>query len=691
MANTLYEYFLSQGKTLPTISERSQLFQQLGLGNAGTYSGTAEQNNRMLSSLQNQPSGSLTGTTPSTTSQQNPYQGVASPTTVNKTLSQPNYIDQVTSPTTPDNPSALDITQIGSGTEEGGSDVSNTDTTQPTPPDTSGGLIQHPTTEPSTPTVTPEVTKPTQQYSPYNFAQAIDAMRTKLATSQDLIDTRNKIYTYLYDRPLTDVEKGALTPSVRDAMESGDRNRIDFEVRLINDQIKGRTDTLDTSIKYLTDAYQKEIDNTAKQKDDAISNVLKFVTAYGSNAGQAMRSLYGEEYVKQLKDMGIDIEGFGSINTLSENKTQAQYGQGSISGYDVVIPRTSRLATVNNNPFNLRYIGQAGATQGESGFAKFATAEEGWAAGVADIQYKMDGNSKNLIPDGPNAGQKLTPDSSLEDMIRIYAPTKDNNNPVKYAQTIASALGVTPQTKLSQLDAEKVAVEMAKVESGATATPIQSDLAINAQMLVEGTPPSVFAKRGKEYNQMIALARRIDPSYDPAKAQIQYEAAKRFATSLNSPQMVTFGRLAKAVVNTIDEVRNLASKVKLSGIVPLNYAKLQAYVQLNGNTEKGQLISQYLAAVNTLKAEFAGLETGGYAPTESSWDLANKQINENYGVDQLNASLTEIQRLINFRVNAAQEIPVTYPQGYAPSSNNNSVNNNTDTSTFDNLYSQYGG
>jgi len=92
--------------------------------------------------------------------------------------------------------------------------------------------------------------------------------------------------------------------------------------------------------------------------------------------------------------------------------------------------------------------------------------------------------------------------------------------------------------------------------------------------------------------------------------------------------------------------------LKNSGIPIVNKAKLAAYIQTAGNSEMGQKASQYLAAVNTLKEEFANLANGGYAPTEAAWALANSQINGNYGVQQLNASLTEVQRLINFRLQA---------------------------------------
>jgi hypothetical protein len=48
------------------------------------------------------------------------------------------------------------------------------------------------------------------------------------------------------------------------------------------------------------------------------------------------------------------------------------------------------------------------------------------------------------------------------------------------------------------------------------------------------------------------------------------------------------------------------------------------------------------------------LANGGYAPTIPAWELANQQVNGNYGVDQLGASLREIKRAINYRL---QNIP----------------------------------
>jgi len=68
-----------------------------------------------------------------------------------------------------------------------------------------------------------------------------------------------------------------------------------------------------------------------------------------------------------------------------------------------------------------------------------------------------------------------------------------------------------------------------------------------------------------------------------------------------------------------------------------------------------------------LKEEFANLANGGYAPTEAAWSLANSQINANYGVDQLKASLTEVRRLIGYRVNSIAGQTPQIPSNYQDS------------------------
>lgn len=52
MVNTLFDYYAGQGQALPTLSARAQTYQTAGLGQANAYTGSADQNNALLSYLQ---------------------------------------------------------------------------------------------------------------------------------------------------------------------------------------------------------------------------------------------------------------------------------------------------------------------------------------------------------------------------------------------------------------------------------------------------------------------------------------------------------------------------------------------------------------------------------------------------------------------------------------------------------------
>lgn len=177
----------------------------------------------------------------------------------------------------------------------------------------------------------------------------------------------------------------------------------------------------------------------------------------------------------------------------------------------------------------------------------------------------------------------------------------------------------------------------------------------------------MLSRRGN-YNNILAEANSISKKqtgkpYNAARAQTEFSGAQRFMSSLNGQQQQRFQALAITVVNTIDEVKMLSAELNNSGVPILNRIKLAAYAQTQGETPNGQLAARYIGAVNTLKEEFANLANGGYAPTEAAWKLANEQINSNFGVKQMESSLTEIQRLINFRLQAFDRLT---PYGVSP-------------------------
>lgn len=190
----------------------------------------------------------------------------------------------------------------------------------------------------------------------------------------------------------------------------------------------------------------------------------------------------------------------------------------------------------------------------------------------------------------------------------------------------------------------------------------------NAQQIVDGNmAPSMLSKRATDYNATLAEANKLNiqrtgKPLNLNKLQLDYEAAKRFVGTMNGQQMVRYRGLADSVVNTINEVQRLGDELQQGGVQKWNQVTRSTIRQVYGNTPQSELANQYVGAVNTLKDEFANLANGGFAPTDAAWKLANDQINADFGFKDLRASLTEVQRLINFRTGAMTGLsPVLAP------------------------------
>lgn len=87
------------------------------------------------------------------------------------------------------------------------------------------------------------------------------------------------------------------------------------------------------------------------------------------------------------------------------------------------------------------------------GFAQFATPEDGFDALVEKIKFNQ------------NSPQSRYYGKTIAEYFKLYAPSNDGNNPVAYANSVAKQLGVSVNTKISQLDPVQFARHIAKHDS----------------------------------------------------------------------------------------------------------------------------------------------------------------------------------------------------------------------------------
>lgn len=158
------------------------------------------------------------------------------------------------------------------------------------------------------------------------------------------------------------------------------------------------------------------------------------------------KRVYSDEFNSKIAPV-VRSENLDQEETLQLINRLRQTSFNKVGGdTNIAIPQSSRLAYVNNNPGNLRYVGQAGATQGEGGFARFSSPQAGYQA------------LKNQI--SLDASRGLT----LSQFINKYAPPIENATSV-YLSQISSRLGVNPSTKISSINLDNLAKEIARKES----------------------------------------------------------------------------------------------------------------------------------------------------------------------------------------------------------------------------------
>jgi hypothetical protein len=92
-------------------------------------------------------------------------------------------------------------------------------------------------------------------------------------------------------------------------------------------------------------------------------------------------------------------------------------------------------AAKNLNPGNLRFIGQANASMGSDGFAKFETVDDGLVALAKDLNAKLTGRS---------AHGKL---DTVGTLISKYAPPNENDTK-GYIDKVSKFMGVGPDAKI---------------------------------------------------------------------------------------------------------------------------------------------------------------------------------------------------------------------------------------------------
>ncbi len=134
----------------------------------------------------------------------------------------------------------------------------------------------------------------------------------------------------------------------------------------------------------------------------------------------------------------------------NKHKNSVRYTRPDGTQYDKIGGSSSGSRSwLNNNPGNIRFVGQRDAIGSAGGFAVYASEEAGMQALINLLKTK---NYQN---------------KTIRGAMKRYAPASDGNNPQSYANKVARYVGVsvdTPMSKLTDAQLRKMAERIKQQE-----------------------------------------------------------------------------------------------------------------------------------------------------------------------------------------------------------------------------------
>ena len=255
-----------------------------------------------------------------------------------------------------------------------------------------------------------------------------------------------------YRMDMTGAAFGAAESAEYGSVLPGKNKNFDLNYAVIDglkNYMEGKVDDTYTSAlgvgyKNLKSLITEKNNNDPVQLEKVATNkIQEYITANPNKRAEIDNKIKGME-----KSLGRPMSSQDFLQAFPEYGGQQSFNNvGSDTKVaSVVIPKTSSLAYKNNNPGNLRFAGQAGASDGYGGFAKFSTPEAGIAA--LENQIKLDTSRGH----------------TLASFISKYAPPTENDTK-GYINNIIKMTGASPNTPLAQINRKELLKAIARQES----------------------------------------------------------------------------------------------------------------------------------------------------------------------------------------------------------------------------------
>lgn len=539
-----------------------------------------------------------------------------------------------------------------------------------------------------------------QGMDPNSFESLLSNINATMSTNNNLTASKQLLVKGLYDSPLTPSEIAQLPKDIQDVYNSGDKNAMELQIRVLNDQIQGRANTLGQSIQALTTGYTQSVTNTK----NAMTEILNYAQSTGqpiASVAKALAPIYG---LHVTTNMLATLQALGAPllkTTQVQGSNTGVYGPATstISGIIGVVPTTplsdvitgqgmdsivnaiiqnegASLSGVQNNPGNIKYDPtnlqpgetDSGVKASDGGtFASFDSNDDGRSAIASIVTAAADSNS-------PAYGVNPT----LGSFIDKYTNTSPDAS-VSPAPPDPTT-GDVPDPKLGGYSPNLVYQDA--LDYALTGKSIQS--------YVGGLSNSGNSAAAKQAigNKAAAIATAMGSTFPAIQALYKANAS---AAKQNVERLARVESVNNSVTLNFPRIEALADKVKADGINITEsdvQAGAAATLRKFGNVDA----SNYIELIQTVRSDYAAAQAAlaGSRGGQFFANAANTAIPIGLTSDQYEGikntiilSSTNAQTAINQEVNNLLGTSGSSSTGSSSSTTQPSTDNSDDNSDSD--------
>lgn len=328
---------------------------------------------------------------------------------------------------------------------------------------------------------------------------------------------------------------------------------------------------------------------------------------------QSFNSSYTAPYTPIANPLSpTGITTFGTNGSTSSPTSLGTSGTGTFS----MGTGPGTAASVNN---------VSGLKGADGKFVQYATPQDSLNATAADIQNKINGNTKT----------GLNGNSTLDQFVKTWITGNANSTQATgYNSTdMAKLLGVTANTPISQIGAQQLAGAVAHFETGYTpgnsSTQPPSSNILSAytgnpmidsgiQLALNGVPLSQISAPNDAVKSMIqANALKADPTWNDATNQANYDAksaAEKTVIGNAATKQATISAAHSKLQGDLSQIASMANQVNVSGVPNWDNFVNGLTTQYSNNPQ----LVQFAHLINTARSDYAVISSGGQSQPDDN-------------------------------------------------------------------------